>query len=379
MARILAVDEDAVERLKIEDILRREGHEVVLASAKTATGLAQDRPFDLALVNYKLQTGDGISLLKELRRIQPACLRILLAVNDQDLVVKKAFDGGQITQVIATPILEGSHLAQKVDEALRVRKRLSEVARVQEKVAGGLEKEMLTECLDQNYIKLAIQPILVAEDLSIFAYECLLRSGHGVLNGPLPVLKAAERHGMLAKVAHVVLQRAVGWMNQLPEETLLFVNLHPDELARPNTIMGMLEPLAPWAQRVVLEITDRSRDQDMGRWQESVKLVKEQGFSFAVDDLGAGHSSLNVLSELRPSFVKIDMGIVRGVDADERKRRLIEMLCKFAKATKAKVIAEGVETKKEAEVLGKCGVNFLQGYLYGRPEFGLAEAPIKAG
>jgi EAL domain-containing protein (putative c-di-GMP-specific phosphodiesterase class I)/CheY-like chemotaxis protein len=385
MAQILAVDEDAGERLKIEDILRRAGHVVVpTAIGKDAKGLASDRRFDLALVNYKLQEDDGISLLKQLREIQPACLRILLAVDGNEKLVKAAIDGGQITQVIATPILEESRLAQKVDEALRARQRLSEVARVQEKVARDQEKEMLVECLEKD-IWLAIQPIKVAKepkepeepirkpkDRKIFAYECLLRSNHPVLNGPLPVLVAAERHDVLQDIARVVLQRAVGLMKRLPEEIKLFVNLHPDELAKPGTIMQLLAPLAPWAERVVLEITDRSRDQGMERWQESVKLVKAQGFSFAVDDLGAGQRSLNVLAELDPRYVKIDMGIVRGVDADERKRRLIEMLCDFAKATQAEVIAEGVETEEETKVLQECGVHFLQGYLYGRPSFNLA-------
>ena len=152
---------------------------------------------------------------------------------------------------------------------------------------------------------------------------------------------------------------------------MLFMNLHPDELAEPDRMIERLEPLVPWSRRIVLEITERSRLLGLDHWETAVDRVTELGFSIAVDDLGAGYSSLSVLAELQPRYVKIDMSIVRGVDADPRKRRLIDLLCKFAKATEAQVVAEGVETKEESAALLDCGVDFLQGYLFGRPGFDL--------
>ena len=146
----------------------------------------------------------------------------------------------------------------------------------------------------------------------VFAFECLLRSTHSVLSGPLSVLKAAERHGQLSAVAGVVAKRAVGWMNELPGNTRLFMNLHPDELADPDGMIARLEPLSPWADRVVLEITERSRLQGLDHWETAVERVTDLGFSIAVDDLGAGYSSLSVLAELQPKYVKVDMSIVRG-------------------------------------------------------------------
>ena len=91
------------------------------------------------------------------------------------------------------------------------------------------------------------------------------------------------------------------------------------------------------------------------------------GFAIAVDDLGAGYSSLSVLAELQPSFIKVDMSIVRGIDCDPRKQRLVDLLCRFADATDATLIAEGVETGEEAAALRECGAHLLQGYLFGKP------------
>jgi len=102
--------------------------------------------------------------------------------------------------------------------------------------------------------------------------------------------------------------------------------------------------------------------------------VTEMGFSIAVDDLGAGYSSLSVLAELQPRFIKVDMSIVRGIDTEPRKQRLVDLLTRFAEATGATLIAEGVETTEEAEALRSCGAHWLQGYLFGRPSAELPES-----
>jgi len=129
---------------------------------------------------------------------------------------------------------------------------------------------------------------------------------------------------------------------------------------------------------VVLEITERSRLQGIEAWDESVERVTAMGFAIAVDDLGAGYSSLSVLAELQPSFIKVDMSIVRGIDCDPRKQRLVDLLTRFAEATDATLIAEGVEAQDEASALRVCGAHLLQGYLFGKPSTELPDCIIKS-
>ena len=95
------------------------------------------------------------------------------------------------------------------------------------------------------------------------------------------------------------------------------------------------------------------------------------GFQIAVDDLGSGYAALNMLAELQPHFMKVDMSIVRNVHQDEHKRRLVDLLCSFAEATDSEVVAEGVETKEEAAALADAGVDLMQSYLYGEPSLTL--------
>lgn len=367
MAQILAVDDDALVRRCIQRILTRAGHEVVQAAqGPDALQLAADRAFDVVIVDYELPLLDGLEVLQRLRELQPGCLRILCTGRLDLPLIMSAVNRGEVTQVVEKPF-EASQLIDAVQSALHARKRMVEVAKVQEAAASAEERVLLLECLEGDNIRLALQPIVHAETGAHLAYECLLRSKHPVLDGPLSVLGAAERHGLLPEVASVVVDRAVDWLKRLPAGPMLFMNLHPDELGDPDGMLARLEPLRPWSHRVVLEITERSKLSAIVHWEQAVERATEMGFSIAVDDLGAGYSSLSVLAELQPRFIKVDMSIVRGIDGDPRKQRLVDLLCRFAEATDAQLIAEGVETEGEAQALRETGAHMLQGYFFGRP------------
>ncbi len=374
MARILAVDDDPLVRRCISRILVNSGHEVVPAShGADALQLASDRAFDVALVDYHLPFLDGLEVLQRLREVQPGCLRILVTGALDLPMIMDAVNRGEVMRVVEKPF-ESAGLVSAVEDAMVARRRMMEVCRVQEQAASDDEREMLVDCLNSDVLYLALQPIIRATDSKIMAFESLLRSHHPVLNSPLPVIRAAERHGMLNELARVVSRCASDWMARLPMPINLFMNLHPDELSQPGGMCERLAPLAPWANRVVLEITERSRLQGIEAWEQSVDRVTEMGFSIAVDDLGAGYSSLSVLAELQPRFIKVDMSIVRGIDTEPRKQRLVDLLTRFAEATGATLIAEGVETSEEAEALRNCGAHWLQGYLFGKPSAELPES-----
>ncbi len=374
MATILAVDDDPLIRRCIDRILRREGHEVIQAShGGDALRLAADRAFDVALVDYQLPLLDGLEVLSRLRELQPSCLRVLVTGRLDLPLVMSAVNRGEITRVVEKPF-QTKTLVSAVQDALAARQRMVEVARVQEEAQAERQRSVLTEFLRDGHLRLALQPIVRARGAEVFAYEALLRSTHPQLDGPLPVLRAAERYDMVHDLARVVAERAVEWLQRIPPPTRLFLNLHPDELGDPDRVAERADLLAPWADRLVLEITERSKLKDIELWSRTVELLTGRGFSLAVDDLGAGYSSLSVLAELQPRYIKIDMSIVRGVDHDPRKQRLVELLCRFADATGAVIVAEGVETTAEAEVLRRIGAHLLQGYLFGRPELELPEA-----
>lgn len=262
-------------------------------------------------------------------------------------------------------VMDGDRVALRLTDA-------SDVAQFAQALAERMtERDRLDETLAAGLLEMAAQPIVRFGDdgtHAIGAYEALLRPGHPVWDQPGPLLDAAERQSRMGELGSIVAALAARWLERIPEPARLFVNLHPHQLADPARLERELAPLLPHARRVVLEITERSRLVDLGGWEETVAHVGALGFAIAVDDLGAGWSSLDILALVQPEFIKIDMSLVRGVDAAPRKRRLVELVHGFAEATGAHVVAEGVETAAEAGALLDVGVRWMQGFWFGRPE-----------
>ena len=95
----------------------------------------------------------------------------------------------------------------------------------------------------------------------------------------------------------------------------------------------------------------------------------------AVDDAGAGYASLRHILELAPSFVKLDIGLIRGIDADPARQALIAGMGYFAVKRNLRLIAEGIETAAELKALRQLGINYGQGFLLGRPQDGRGSEP----
>lgn len=371
MARVLVVDDDERVLKSVERVLSSAGHQVQTeARGSLSLDMATSQPFDVALVDYKLQEMDGLEVLQRLREIQPRCVRMLMTGELVLPLVVTAVNVGKVSRVIEKPF-DANTLVETVREALSNHNRLTSMLQSQRSEGSAQERRHLTEVLNGSGLRLAIQPIVRTSTNTVFGYEMLLRSSHPTLDGPAPVLAAAERHGMLRELGSVVVARSAEWLMKLPDTTRIFLNLHPHELIDATALSTRMEVLQFWSDRVVLEITERSEVGANFSWSGALERVKEMGFQIAVDDLGSGYAALSMLAELQPHFMKVDMSIVRNVNKDDHKRRLVDLLCSFAEATGSEVVAEGVETKEEAAALSEAGVDLMQGYLYGEPQLTL--------
>ncbi|MEO0812241.1 MAG: EAL domain-containing protein, partial [Myxococcota bacterium] len=315
------------------------------------------------VVDYHMPGDNGLEVLKMLREQRPGCMRILASGHLELPVVVEAVNRGEVAQVLHKPFMS-EQLLNAVNKALEARARY---ARVSDSISriDKWDYETVTGCLERGLIRLDLQPIVRAQGHELAAFESLMRISHPLLDTPPKLLAAAERCGLIHEVGEVVALRAAEWLKRIPDDAMLFVNLHPGELNHPGRLVERLSPLAWAAPRVVLEITERSNVLDFEAWDESAAQLTAMGFKLAVDDLGSGYNALSTLVALQPEFIKVDMSIVRNADSDPRKRRLIELLCKFADATEANLVAEGVETEAEAIAVTRAGAKFLQGYLFG--------------
>jgi EAL domain-containing protein (putative c-di-GMP-specific phosphodiesterase class I) len=164
----------------------------------------------------------------------------------------------------------------------------------------------------------------------------------------------------------------------VPPGIPLFVNCNVSGLVDPvhrvDQMLLVLEACGRDPEDVVLEITERELVGDLSRLKLVVSAYRREGFRFAVDDVGEGHSTLEVLAATSPDFVKVARSLV--VDAATAgPRAAIRAVVAFAGELGAYTIAEGIETESTAHYMRKLGVHLGQGWLFGRPELPPASAP----
>ncbi|TCI98849.1 EAL domain-containing protein [Aeromicrobium sp. IC_218] len=216
------------------------------------------------------------------------------------------------------------------------------------------------------------QPIVDLRRGTVVGYEALARFDAAERNPEVWFARAREL-GLGAALEAAAVRSALTRRANLPVNTFLTVNVGPDVLTSPEMqeVWASAESLAG----VVIELTEQHRIESYVDLEPSLNALRAQGALVAIDDAGAGYAGLQHLLSLRPDFVKLDRGLVAGLDRDEAKRALVEMMGTFGSRVDAWLLAEGIETGEELDVLVQLGVPLGQGYFFGRPaaEFATAD------
>lgn len=142
------------------------------------------------------------------------------------------------------------------------------------------------------------------------------------------------------------------------------MNASPGALRSPALLAHLDEPSR---HRLVIELAEHEPVDDYRPLVDSITSLRDHGIRLAVDDTGSGVASLQHIVKLQPDFIKLEQGLIEGIDADPAKRALVSALKSFAYDTRSKVIAEGIETEAELATLRDLGITLGQGYLLGRP------------
>lgn len=224
-------------------------------------------------------------------------------------------------------------------------------------------------------VSMAFQPIVSLLERRAVAFEALLRAKSDAFPSPPALFDEAMRLDRVWDVSRMVRLRTAQRVEQAPSNALLFVNVHVRDLLDP-WLRDERNPLLPIASRVVFELTEQADTSQIDTLPMLIQELRSRGYRVAVDDLGAGYSGLSVLAAIEPEFIKIDMSIIRGVDASRTKQRLIRSMVSLARELDARVICEGVETEQEASALRSLGADWLQGYYFGRPAAAFVEPVI---
>ncbi|WP_373017556.1 GGDEF domain-containing protein [Thiomicrorhabdus sp.] len=217
------------------------------------------------------------------------------------------------------------------------------------------------------------QPIVDIQNRRVFGFEALSRGPeNSPLYWPLHLFHVAEEHGCLFEMDLLARQIAIESYNRYGMGEYLFVNVTVNALMqsshRRSQTLDCLQSLGIDVSQVVIEITELQPVEDFDLFIQSINHYREMGFKVAIDDLGGGYNGLRIWSEVKPDFVKIDKHFVFDLAENKDKQRFIETICALAKGLHTKVIAEGVEDEETLRALEKIGVDYVQGYLFKKPQ-----------
>ncbi|HVY45168.1 MAG TPA: EAL domain-containing protein [Minicystis sp.] len=369
--RVLVVDDEPSMGQSLARMLAKAGFATTVAvDGNDALREIMTARFDVIVSDIHMPGTSGVELLRVVRAYDLDVPVILMTGGPDVETAIQAVELGAL-QSLCKPF-DGEKLVGVVARAAR----LHEMARLKREglkllgfeAATAADRAGLGAGLDRALAALhfVLQPIVSLRGRRTIAHEVLMRSPEPTLPSPGAVLDAAERTDRLRELGRRVRGLASDVLATLPGDSLLFVNLHPRDLLDPE-LADAASPLAPHAHRVVLEITERASLEDVPDAQARVSILRFLGYRFALDDLGAGHAGLGGFAKCEPEFVKLDMSLVRDIHRSPARQRLVRGLCSLAHELGSVVIAEGIESAAERDVLADFGCDLMQGYFFAKP------------
>ena len=236
-------------------------------------------------------------------------------------------------------------------------------------------KEALEYIIRNKQIRCVFQPIISLKDGNVLGHEALSRiTCESEIASPDMMFNLAGEFNRLWDLELLCRTKALEAAYRFmipPYSKKLFLNVNPNIMHDENFKKGFtreflmqyhVEP-----QNVIFEITERNVILDMGGFLSTIDHYRSQDYKIAIDDAGAGYSGLNLISDVNPSYIKLDMKLIRDINTDKLKYALVKGMVELSKTANINLIAEGIESKEELETLIVLGVQYGQGYFIQMP------------
>lgn len=370
--RVLLVDDDPAVIRTYEGVLSRHGATVERATnGREAAERVKSASFDVIVSDISMPEMTGIQLLKAVRA-HDSDVPVILMTGEPSLdSAVHAVEFGAF-RYLAKPIAaqdlwDSVSRAGRLHKLARVKKEALELPGHDGRRLGERAALEVTFSWGLSLMWMAFQPIVDRRERRVIGYEALLRSDEPLMKNPEHILEAAERLGRLHELGRAVRAKVASAADATESDgAKLFVNLHAADL-NDEDLYSADAPLSKIAHRVVLEVTERSSLYGVENVTACVAELKALGFQIAIDDLGAGYAGLTSFTQLDPEIAKLDMSLIRGVNTDVRRQSIVRSMAKLCEELGMSVIAEGVETAAERDMLAELGCDLLQGYLFAKP------------
>jgi EAL domain-containing protein (putative c-di-GMP-specific phosphodiesterase class I) len=274
---------------------------------------------------------------------------------------------------IYNPLLHPGRMVERaIEEALHQ-------ASHQRRAEELLVLERLQDILLRDRVVTAYQSILRMKEGTIMGFEALSRGPRGSgLETADKLFGAAGDHGYQVELDQLCRRRALLSSGRIPSNAKIFVNTLPatmrDPQFRGKALIDFLDRAQVAPNRIVIEISEKEVIKHYEMFEEEMAYFTALGMSFAVDDVGSGYSNLQSIAKLKPGYLKIDIELVREVQHKSVNRALVKAIVALGHHIGAGVIAEGIQTEEEAQVLRAHNVVYGQGFHLAKPDAGPDDA-----
>ena len=235
-------------------------------------------------------------------------------------------------------------------------------------------KDDFEDILKKQRIRPVFQPIVSLMDGNVIGYEALSRIiDPKEIGSSEELFTLAGIYGKVWELEQLCRIRILEKYHSFggKDNKKLFINVNPMVIHDKNFHAGFTkETLSKYdinLSDVVYEVTERNAIDDVKGFKDTIRHYKNQGYTIAVDDAGSCYSGLNLICDIAPHFLKLDLTLIRGIHEDSVKKAMVKSLVEFTNLTESQLIAEGIETVEELETLLKLGVHNGQGYFLCRP------------
>jgi EAL domain-containing protein (putative c-di-GMP-specific phosphodiesterase class I) len=237
-----------------------------------------------------------------------------------------------------------------------------------------LDGNWLIEILEDDRLFNVFQPIVLADDPDkVLGFECLLRARdpEGETINPGKIFQTAQRSDLLFQLDREARIQAVQNGSRFPVNRKIFINFMPTSIYDPEyclqTTMEAVKEYQVRKEQIVFEVVETEEVNDQENLVNILNHYREEGVNVALDDFGAGYSSLSMLEELKPNYIKLDLGLIQSVTEDELSADLAEKIIEMAHNNGITTLAKGIEDEKHYQWFRKRNVDYLQGFYFGKP------------
>lgn len=364
--RVLVVDDEPLIAAAFRRILEKVGcHVTTAVDTPSALARIEVDPFDVIVSDLAMPGASGTEILRWIRSHDFEVPVIFITGAPSIETASLAVELGAyryLTKPTTATILTNTVLEAARMHAL-TRAKTGDMLAARATLEEGMRSALDT--LEMHY-----QPIVTVapahDGYALLGYEALMRPRSPAFAGPMQVLDAAEKLGTLHVLGRRIRSLVAAQIEATPGTSQFFVNLHAADLAD-DDLSDPQSPLSMCATRVVLEVTERASLEGVANLDMRLARLRQLGYRLAIDDLGAGYAGMSYFARVQPEFVKIDISLVRNIDSDPLRQRVLTSLSTLSRDLGMHVIAEGIETTAERDTVCRLGVTALQGYALARP------------